>query len=210
LSLHSRLFAALYDPFFQRAERAGLSDRRRALVAEARGRVLEIGAGTGLNLRHYPETVEELVLTEPEDAMARKLEGKLRDLSRRGRVVRASAERLPFDDDSFDTAVATFVLCTVDHPEQVLNELQRVLRPGGRFLFLEHVRADSPGLARWQDRLHGPWLLFGNGCHCNRPTPATFEASGLAVERMDRDHLDGMPPLVQPIITGSAAALTPA
>ena len=142
--------------------------------------------------------------------MARKLEGKLRDLSRRGRVVRASAERLPFDDDSFDTAVATFVLCTVDHPEQVLSELQRVLRPGARFLFLEHVRADSPGLARWQDRLHGPWLIFGNGCHCNRPTPATLEASGLTVERMDRDHLDGMPPLVQPIITGSAAALTPA
>jgi len=206
LSLHSRVFAALYDPFFQRAERAGLSERRGALLAEARGRVLEIGAGTGLNLHHYPDAVDELVLAEPEDAMARRLEGKLRDLSRRGKVVRAPAESLPFDDDSFDTAVATFVLCTVDDPERALAEIQRVLRPGGHFLFLEHVRADSPKLARWQDRLHGPWLVFGNGCHCNRPTPATLESSPLELERMDRDRLEKMPPLVQPIVTGSAVA----
>ena len=206
MSLYARLFAALYDSFFERAERAGLRERRGELLSEADGRVLEIGGGTGLNLAHYPREVEELVLLEPEEAMAKRLERRLAETGLDGRVVRAPAEALPFEDDSFDTAVSTFVLCTVDDPERAIAEVDRVLRPGGKLLFLEHVRADDPRLARWQDRLHRPWRLFGNGCNCNRPTPATLEASSLTVDRMERDALEKMPPIVRPIVTGRAMA----
>ena len=94
-------------------------------------------------------------------------------------MIEAPAESLPFEDDSFDTVALTLVLCTVPDPPAALREIARVLKPGGRFLFLEHVRADEPKLARWQDRLHGPWYLFGDGCHCNRDTLATIEGSPL-------------------------------
>jgi len=205
-SLYGRVFAAGYDFFFQRSERAGLGEQRRRLVSRASGRVLEIGAGTGLNLEHYTDAAGEIVLTEPAEPMARKLEDKLERLGRSGKVVRAAAEELPFEDSSFDTAVATFVLCTVSDPERTLAELERVLRPGGSFLFLEHVRADDPGLARWQDRLHKPWLLFGNGCNCNRPTQATLRRSPLEVEELEEGRLPKMPPLVQPYASGRAVA----
>src|SRR5688500_4186662 len=127
-------------------EDAGLRERRHDLLANASGRVLEIGAGTGLNLAHYPESVEEIVFTEPEDPMARRLRGKLAAAGRRNEVIAAPAENLPFADDSFDTVVGTLVLCTVHDPERALSEIGRVLRPGGQFLFLEHVRADDPKL----------------------------------------------------------------
>src|SRR5215210_3378008 len=141
----SRFTAALYDPFFWVAERAGMAARRRALVAQAHGRVLEIGAGTGLNLRHYPDGLD-LVLTEPDDAMAERLRARVAALGRRAAVVPAGAEALPFADDSFDTIVSTLVLCTVPDQPAALREVARVLRPGGRLLFAEHVRSDS---ARW-------------------------------------------------------------
>ena len=101
-------------------------------------------------------------------------------------MIEAPAEKLPFEDDSFDTVTLTLVLCTVPDPPAALREIARVLKPGGRFLFLEHVRSEEPGLAKWQDRLHTPWYLFGDGCHCNRDTLATIEASPLTVERSER------------------------
>ena len=159
MSLWGRVFAAVYDRMLAGAEDAGLRQRRHDLLAKARGRVLEIGAGTGLNLAHYPDAVEEIVFTEPEEPMARRLTRKLTETGRRGEVIAAPAERLPFEDDSFDTVVCTLVLCTVTDPRRALSEIARVLRPGGQFLFLEHVRADDPKLARWQDRLARPWRL---------------------------------------------------
>jgi ubiquinone/menaquinone biosynthesis C-methylase UbiE len=96
-------------------------------------------------------------------------------------VVEADAESLPFPDDHFDVVVATLVLCTVPNPSAALDEISRVLRPGGRFLFAEHVRAATPTLAHWQNRLHAPWYLFGCGCHCNRDTLATIGRSRLEV-----------------------------
>ena len=205
MSLYGRLFAATYDRVLAGAERAGLAEQRAALLREAHGRVLEIGAGTGLNLAHYPDTVEELVLTEPEEPMARRLEAKLAEHGRAGaRVVHAGAEELPFEDDSFDTVVSTLVLCTVPDAELALAEITRVLRPGGRLLFLEHVRSDSPRLARWQDRLQRPWRAFGHGCNCNRPTPELIERSPLTIERMERGELPKAPPIVRPTATGVA------
>jgi SAM-dependent methyltransferase len=190
--MYSHLFAALYDSALRRGERAGMADHRRALLAAASGRVLEIGAGTGLNLPFYPDGLD-VVLTEPDAPMAR----------RAGRpVVPAPAEALPFEDAAFDTAVSTLVLCTVADPARAIRELRRVLRPGGRLLFIEHVRGEGR-LARWQDRLNRPWRHVGNGCNANRDTLAALRDGGFEVEaRGDTWHR--MPRLIRPIVIGTA------
>jgi ubiquinone/menaquinone biosynthesis C-methylase UbiE len=198
-----RLFARGYDRFMAASERAGLRGRRGALLARAEGATLEIGAGTGLNLDLYPAGVSELVLTEPSPHMAARLRAKL-GADPRARVVEAAAERLPFEPDRFDTVVATLVLCTVPDPAAALSEIARVLRPEGRLLFLEHVRAPEPRLARWQDRLERPWRAFGAGCHCNRDTAAGMEASPLRIEDLDRGEIPRAVPIVRPLIVGMA------
>ena len=142
-----RVFAFGYDWFLGMSERAGLSQRRRELLAAARGRTIEVGAGTGLNLVHYP-AVPELVLAEPNPNMVKRLRARVEHSLRVAEVVQAPGERLPFPDDSFDTAVMTLVLCTAPDPEIVLAEVARVLRPDGLLLFLEHVRSSDPRLAR--------------------------------------------------------------
>lgn len=196
----SRMFALLYDPFLWMGEVRGMRARRRALVAQARGRVLEIGAGTGLNLPHYPPTIAELTLTEPEEPMARRLERKSGT-----NVVRAGAEELPFGDGSFDTVVSTFVLCTVPDVRAAIAELRRVIAPDGQLIFIEHVRA-QPGsrLAHWQDRLHDPWHAFACGCHANRDTPALLSAGGFRLADVSATTWRGMPPVVRPVVSGIA------
>jgi ubiquinone/menaquinone biosynthesis C-methylase UbiE len=206
MGLYGRLFAALYDRCLSATEEAGLEQRRKELIDKASGRVLEIGAGTGLNLSHYPDALEELVLTEPEEPMARRLEKKLLQSSRSGSVIRAPAEALPFEDDSFDTVVATLVLCTVNDPVKALSEIARVLAPGGQFLFLEHVRSDDPRLGRWQDAFRPLWRRFGHGCVCNRRTEALLGSSPLRVEQIDHGEVPKAPPIVRPMISGRALA----
>ena len=203
-SLWSRIGGAIYDPFLWLAERAGMDLRRRRLIAGARGAVLEIGAGTGLNLRHYPSDVERLVLTEPEEPMAKRLDRRAGRHGAAPEVVRAPADALPFPDAAFDTVVSTMVLCTVPDPARAIAELRRVLRPGGRLLFIEHVRADGAGLARWQDRLAEPWRRFAVGCVCNRPTLDLLRDGGLAVDELERARWRGMPPIVAPLAVGAA------
>jgi SAM-dependent methyltransferase len=197
-----RLFSALYDRCLKGTEDAGLREMRRELLAQARGRTIEVGAGTGANLGLYPEALTELVLAEPDPHMLKQLRAKAGDGD--PQIVQASAERLPFEDASFDTAVFTLVLCTAPDPTAALAEAARILRPGGRMLFLEHVRAKDPGLARWQDRLEGPWRFMGDGCHCNRDTVATIEASRLTLESVEQGQLPKSPPLVRPLVRGSA------
>jgi ubiquinone/menaquinone biosynthesis C-methylase UbiE len=197
-------FAAVYDRLMASTERAGLADRRAALIADARGSTLELGAGTGLNLRHYPDAVTELVLTEPDSHMARRLRSRVADAGRPVEVVEAPAERLPLEDARFDTAVVTLVLCTVKEPAQALAEIARVLKPGGRLLFIEHVRADASGLERWQDRLERPWGWIAGGCHPNRDTVGSLDASALRVESVERGEMPKAPPLVKPLVAGVA------
>jgi SAM-dependent methyltransferase len=201
-----RLFSAFYDRAMASTEEAGLRQMRRELLSQARGRTVEIGAGTGANLPLYPDAVTELVLVEPDPHMRRKLEPRAGEADRTVEVVGAPGESLPFGDDEFDTAVVTLVLCTAPDPTAALAEIARVLRPGGRLLFLEHVRSQDPGLARWQDRLERPWRFCGDGCHCNRDTVATIEASPLTVEHVDRGRLPKAPPLVRPLVRGGAVA----
>ncbi len=195
----------IYDPFLWWAERSGMADLRRKLLGSAEGSVLELGAGTGLNLPHYPRELDRLVLAEPEKHMAKRLERRLDRLGRRAELVRAPAEALPFDDETFDTVVSTLVLCTVEDPERSLEEIRRILRPGGSLLFLEHVRSDAPRLARWQDRLHGAWRSFADGCNCNRRTLELLSERGFDVSGADRASWRGMPPIVRPLVSGSAS-----
>ena len=206
MSLWGRVFAAGYDTFQARMEREFFGRIRQEMLAGATGRVVEIGAGTGANLEHYPRAIDELVCTEPYEPMARRLRSKAEGSGLPVRVVTAPAESLPLEDDSFDTAVAALVLCTVEDPERALAEIARVLRPGGRLVFMEHVRATDPGLAKWQDRLHPLWVRFGHGCHCNRPTLDTIEESPLRVESHRRGEIRKAPPIVRPLLTGVAVA----
>jgi ubiquinone/menaquinone biosynthesis C-methylase UbiE len=200
-----RVFARFYDAFFAVMERSGLTELRRDLLAQAQGRCLEIGAGSGLNLEHWPRDAE-LVVSEPFEPMAAQLRKKVSDSRPATEVVVAAGESLPFPDDSFDTVALIMVLCTAPDPAAVLREVERVLRPGGRFLFLEHVRARDERLARWQDRLHGPWYLFGHGCHCNRDAAATLAASPLEVTSDSWGEVPGGFPLVKPMYKGVAKA----
>jgi SAM-dependent methyltransferase len=134
------IFAALYDPIGASKERRWMGGRRRRLLAGARGVVLEIGGGTGANLAHYRD-VDRVVVAEPDPFMRRRLARKLEDARVPVEISAAGAEELPFPDGSFDTVVSTLVLCTVPDQESALDEVRRVLRPGGRLLFIEHVRA---------------------------------------------------------------------
>jgi ubiquinone/menaquinone biosynthesis C-methylase UbiE len=202
--LGDRLFAAVYDRLTASSERAGFADLRRTLLQDARGRVLEVGAGTGLNLEHYPDEVAELVLTEPVQPMFERLRERVASTGKNASVVQAPVEALPFPDASFDTVVCTLVLCSVADQQAALEEIRRVLRPGGRLLFVEHVRADDPRLARWQDRLTPLNRVLGRGCHPNRTTLSAIE-SAFDVEQVEHDRFPKAPPHVRPLIHGRAA-----
>jgi SAM-dependent methyltransferase len=202
----ARCMPLVYDPFLVVGELRGMRRLRSDVVGQARGRVLELGAGTGLNVKHY-SSVEQVVLTEPDPMMAKRLQRRLRRSSTPGTLLTAAAEQLPFDDGSFDTVVATMVFCTVSDPQAALRETRRVLVPGGRLLFIEHVRSE-PGsrLEGWQDRLHRPWRAFAYGCRCNQPTLELLGAAGLRTTQTATARWRGMPPLVRPIVYGEAQA----
>jgi len=204
MSFRASLFAMTYDRQIAKAEEAGLRAMRQRLLASAAGQVLEIGAGTGANLPCYGREVEHLTVTEPHVPMVRRLEGRVRDRGSAAKVLRAPAEDLPFDNDTFDVAVSTLVLCGVDDQPRALRELRRVLRPGGRLLFLEHVRSDDPARARLQDRMN--WLnRIVVMCDCNRPTLDTIRRAGFTVTSLERTALPKAPKFVSPAIIGVAA-----
>jgi ubiquinone/menaquinone biosynthesis C-methylase UbiE len=204
MSVWGRVFARIYDRMTAKTEAAGLSAHRRALLAQASGEVLEIGGGTGANVEHYGPDVRSLTIVEPARPMLRRLQARLREEMPQARVLRASAEDLPFEDDSFDVVVSTLVLCTVDDQPRALRELRRVLRPGGRLLFIEHVRSEDPRLARWQDRMLPINTRLGCGCHCNRATLDGIRGAGFDVQRLERDTLKHAPPIIRPLIVGVA------
>jgi len=179
-----------------------------AALAGAAGQVLEIGAGTGSNLRFYGPAVESLTLTEPETPMLRRLERKAGEQAPGATVLRAPAEDLPFEDATFDVAVSTLVLCGVDDQPRALRELRRVLRPGGQLLFIEHVRSGDTRLARTQDRMNGI-NRFVVGCDCNRPTLDSIREAGLTVTRAEHTTLPKVPKFASPAIVGSATVPAP-
>ena len=201
-----RLFSAAYDRGFKASEEAGLREMRHELLAQARGRVLEVGAG--LNLGLYPEGIESLTLVEPDPHMIKQLRGKLAESGKTAEisVVEAPGEKLPFPDGSFDTVAVTLVLCTVPDQAGTLAEIKRVLAPGGQLLFLEHVRAHEPGLAEWQDRFERPWRFLADGCHCNRDTVSAIDAAGFELGDVESGELPKLPPIVRPLTRGRATS----
>jgi ubiquinone/menaquinone biosynthesis C-methylase UbiE len=204
MSIWGHLFAAMYDRMLGKTERAGLGEQRRALLAGASGDVLEIGGGTGANLEYYGDSVRTLTIVEPEKPMLRRLQRHIEEHAPQAKALRAPAEDLPFNDASFDVAVSTLVLCTVDDVPRALRELHRVLRPGGTLLFIEHVRSDDPALARKQDRMLPINVRVAYGCHCNRRTLDSIRDAGFDVTSLEHDTLKHAPKFIQPLIVGIA------
>lgn len=196
-----RFLAWYYNRMAPKTEAAGLAWRREQLLAGAAGDVVEIGAGTGLNLEHYPSTVDRLHLFEPDPHMAAYLRPRLPGHAALGD---ATADSLPLEDASVAAAVTTLVLCSVPDVEAALTEIRRVLRPGGKLFFLEHVRAQDPGLARRQDRWDGIWSRCAGGCHLNRDTVTGIERAGFAIRRLDRFEIPIPVKVTRPAVSGVA------
>lgn len=202
----SSWLATLYDPVVGFAERRGLSAWRRDVLANLGGRVLEIGAGTGLNLPHYPIAVRSLVLTEPDSHMRARLAARAAREHRADITVSdASAGSLPFASESFDAVVMTLVLCTVDDPAAALAEAARVLVAGGALAFLEHIGGPAGSRRlRWQRRAEPVWRRVAGNCHLTRRTDDAIAAAGFRVVWMRREDLPGPMRLGSPVIRGVA------
>lgn len=186
-AVHHPLFARLYARLSHAAEDRGQAEHRQRLLAGLRGRVVEVGAGNGLNFAHYPPQVDEVVAVEPEAHLRSLAE----DAAVRARVVvtvvDGTASALPVDDASCDAAVASLVLCTVPEQAAALAELRRVLRPGGELRFYEHVVSGDRRIARLQRAADATfWPRLAGGCHAARDTAAAIAAAGFVVERQER------------------------
>jgi ubiquinone/menaquinone biosynthesis C-methylase UbiE len=181
------VFARVYTWLSEALERHGLGARRQSLLDGLSGRVIEIGAGNGLNFAHYPRTVTRVIAVEPEPHLRRTALAAARDAPVPVEVVDGLADRLPAGDASADAVVVSLVLCSVPDPRTALDEARRVLKPGGRLRFLEHVRADSPALVHVQKLLDaGPWPFVAGGCHLGRDSATTIEQAGFVIERLER------------------------
>ena len=193
---------AAVRPGRRACDRAGFGERRERLVGALEGDVLEIGAGTGLNLPHY-RRARRVVALEPDRRYARRLRDRASEASVEVDVVEKAGESLPFGDDSFDHVVTTLALCSVTDLDAVLSEVHRVLRPGGALHFLEHVRGHGR-LARWQDRLTPLQRRVADGCHLNRDIAAALERAGLHVDAIEQFAMPPGHPLIKPAIQGAA------
>ncbi|HEU4666298.1 methyltransferase domain-containing protein [Paenarthrobacter sp. NEAU-H11] len=187
MAVHHPVFARLYPVVGKAMERGGMDQRRQELLSVLAGEVVEVGAGDGLNFPHYPPAVTHVLAVEPEP--------HLRSLAREAashapvpvEVVDGLAERLPCTDGSADAVVVSLVLCSVADQTAALREIRRVLKPGGRLRFLEHVRADTPGLVRVQRVLDATlWPRVAGGCHTGRDTAAAIERAGFTIQSLDR------------------------
>lgn len=183
-------------PHFQR--------ERELALKPARGDVLELGFGTGLNLAHYPEGVDALFMVDPATLLPKRVEGRIAaagiPVSRKA----LGAEKLPYDAGRFDCVVSTWTLCTIPDLKKALEETRRVLKPEGRFIFLEHGRSDDERTARWQDRLNPVQRVLGCGCNMNRKIDEFIREAGLEIERLDRFRMPKTPRIQGEIYRGVA------
>jgi ubiquinone/menaquinone biosynthesis C-methylase UbiE len=182
-----------------------MRDVRPRLLASARGRVLEVGAGTGYNLPYYPDGVSDLTVTDGMAGMLRRARTRAAKAGRQVTITTASVEMLPFEDGTFDTVVGTLLLCSVDNQDRALAEIRRVLEPDGQYLFFEHVRSDDPKVAHRQDRWEGVWRVVAQGCHPNRDTLPRIE-SVFAIDELERSEVPFGPKIVRPYVLGRAVA----
>ena len=211
MSIRSYFMAKFYDSSMKEIERLCFSGWRSELLSNVSGDVLEIGSGTGINLVHYPKSINSLVLTEPDNHMLKLLYKNIeqrqvdKSIVENTRAEKFAADKLEFPDDSFDTVVSTLVLCSVDSPVATLNEIKRVLKPNGKLYFLEHVvAADKPHLIKWQKFFQPFWIHMCGNCHLTRDTESNIKDAGFSFERIDRPYSTGGPPIVSPTIKGIA------
>ena len=181
------VFARVFAWLGESMDRGGAADHRRRLLAGLSGRVVEVGAGNGLNFPHYPPEVAAVVAVEPEPYLREHARRRAAHAPVPVEVVDGVADQLPAGDATFDAAIASLVLCSVADPLAALREMHRVVRPGGQLRFFEHVRAD-PGRLRRVQRVFDAtvWPLLAGGCHTGRDTAATIQAAGFVIERLDR------------------------
>ena len=198
--------ARRYDRFTAAMEDAWLDEARAEVVAGLSGRIVEIGAGTGKNLPHYPEAVEHLTLVEPSAAMRDQIRSRIARHAPPFTVdiLDATAERIPVPDDGADAVVSTLVLCSVPNLPAAVTELRRILRPGGELRLIEHVLSERAGEARWQERLDRLWHWVEGSCHLDHDTVTALGAKGFDVDDLHRRPPAGMPPLFRDIVQGTA------
>jgi ubiquinone/menaquinone biosynthesis C-methylase UbiE len=204
--VHHPLFARVFDRISRKAEEAGQAEHRREMLEGLSGRVIEVGAGNGLNFKHYPETVSEVIAVEPEGYLRERAQESAQDASVPIRVVDGLADHLPVEDESLDAGVVSLVLCSVADQARALTELHRVVRPGGELRFYEHVVSDRPGFARLQRVVGHAWPVFAVGCHPDRHTAGAIRRAGFEVEQLrEFDFRPGLLELpVTPRILGVA------
>jgi ubiquinone/menaquinone biosynthesis C-methylase UbiE len=202
----SWLMATVYDRFMRGSEEACLAQWRAELLRDLSGAVLEVGAGTGVTLPHYPKSIARLVLSEPDAHMRRKLKHKIDASALRNiEISDAPLDSLPFKAGEFDAVVCSLVLCSVPDQPAALGEIARVLKPGGRLVFLEHVAADArPDRLKWQRRIEPVWKHLMGNCHLTRRTEAAIVAAGFKFERIQRESIRKALPIVRPSIRGLA------
>jgi ubiquinone/menaquinone biosynthesis C-methylase UbiE len=207
MSIRSCLMARFYDASMRKMEESCLSAWRSDLLSETHGDVLEIGSGTGVNLPYYPKSINSLVLTEPEPYMLTLLRNRIsNEYDESFKTERFTANALEFPDNSFDSVVSTLVLCSVDSPEAALGEIKRVLKPGGRLYFIEHVFAkETPHLIKWQKFFQPFWIHMCGNCHLTRDTEMYISHAGFTFNRIERLNSSGGPPIVSPTIKGIAS-----
>jgi ubiquinone/menaquinone biosynthesis C-methylase UbiE len=203
MGLSDRIFGCFLD---WSMSSKSIARQRPAALKEARGEVLEIGFGTGLNLPYYPGGVKSLTVVDPEDLMPKRVAKRIAATPFSVRRVALSAERLPLEDNTFDCAVSTFTLCTIPDASAALREVRRVLKPGGSFLFLEHGLNDEPVVAKWQRRLNPIQRVIGRGCTLDRRIDSLVADSGLQITRLDRFVIPGMPRTHATMYRGIAVA----
>lgn len=180
----STWFPKLYDGFMAPLEAAGIARRRAQLLRKAQGNCLEVGVGTGANFRFYPmHQIEKLTVLDVSSEMIEKAQHRPHPSN--VNFIQGSAQALPFPNAHFDTVLATLVFCSVPEPLQALEEVKRVLKPDGTFLFMEHILSDKPLLAHWQHQLNEPWRHWCDGCNLNRDTPQLIQDAGFQIIKLN-------------------------
>ncbi len=171
---------------------AAIERLREKMVPLAKGKVLEIGMGSGLNLKHYQEEQVELVWgLEPSEGMRRKAQANLDASNVKVEWLGLPSESIPLDNESADTIVLTYTLCTIEDPMSALAEMRRVLKPSGELIFSEHGQSPDESVRRWQDRVNPIWKKLAGGCHLNRPIPSLILAAGFNISKLDQKYIKG-------------------